>query len=94
MGLYEFSQKKFYSLLPNFAKNFMNSHLASGFSSSAKILSKDLQNIAEKIYNNERITDDEGLLLFDKGSLPFLGSLGNHIREKLHVFKNGKLQPE
>jgi len=62
----------------------MNSHAAAGFMSSAKILSKDLQNIAEKIYNNERITDDEGLLLFDKGSLPFLGSLGNHIREKLH----------
>lgn len=47
-------------------------------------VSKDLQSIAEKVFNNERITDEEGLLLFEKASLPFLGSLANHIREKLH----------
>ena len=45
---------------------------------------KDLLEIQEKVYNNERITDEEGLLLFQKGSLPFLGSLANHIREKRH----------
>jgi aminodeoxyfutalosine synthase len=44
----------------------------------------DLQNIAKKVFNNERITDEEGLLLFEKGSLPFLGSLANHVRERLH----------
>src|SRR4030095_3120143 len=47
-------------------------------------ISADLQNISEKVFNGERITDEEGLLLFEKGSLPFLGSLANYIREKLH----------
>jgi aminodeoxyfutalosine synthase len=55
-----------------------------GLIPSIKHVSKDLQNIAEKIFNNERITDEDGLLLFEKGSLPFLGSLANFIREKLH----------
>ena len=47
-------------------------------------LSKELLDIQQKVYNNERITDEEGLLLFQKGSLPFLGSLANYIREKKH----------
>ena len=47
-------------------------------------LSKELQSLQEKVYNNERITEEEGLLLFQKGSLPFLGSLANYIREKKH----------
>ena len=47
-------------------------------------LPKELLDIQEKVYNNERITDEEGLLLFQKGSLPFLGSLANYIREKKH----------
>jgi len=45
---------------------------------------KDLQNIAKKILNTERISDEEGLILFEKGSLSFLGSLANNIRERLH----------
>lgn len=44
----------------------------------------DLAVIAEKVRNKERINDEEGLLLFEKGSLPFLGSLANSIRERLH----------
>ncbi len=47
-------------------------------------LDKGLVNIAEKIRNEERITDEEGLLLFEKGSLPFVGALANAIRERLH----------
>jgi aminodeoxyfutalosine synthase len=47
-------------------------------------VSGELLDIQEKIYNNERITDEEGLLLFQNGSLPFLGSLANYIREKKH----------
>jgi aminodeoxyfutalosine synthase len=47
-------------------------------------LSPELQNIAEKVFGGKRITDEDGLLLFEKGSLPFLGSLANHVREKLH----------
>ena len=44
-----------------------------------------LQTITKKIINNERISDDEGVLLFSTASLPLLGSLANSIREK----KNG-----
>ena len=49
-----------------------------------KSLPKELSNIQDKIYSGERITDEEGLTLFEKGSLPFLGSLANYIREKKH----------
>ncbi len=45
---------------------------------------KALRSIAEKVRNNKRITDEEGILLFEKGSLPFVGSLANFIRERLH----------
>jgi aminodeoxyfutalosine synthase len=44
----------------------------------------DLQKIAEKIYLGARISNQEGLLLFEKGSLSFLGALANYVREKLH----------
>jgi aminodeoxyfutalosine synthase len=44
----------------------------------------DLKAIALKVKNNERISDTECLVLFEKGSLPFVGVLANYIREKLH----------
>jgi len=47
-------------------------------------VSAELQNIADKVNAGERITDEEGLLLFEKGSLPFLGTLANRVRENLH----------
>jgi len=47
-------------------------------------VSAELEKIAEKVFAGERIADQEGLLLFEKGSLPFLGSLANHVRERLH----------
>jgi len=47
-------------------------------------LDPQLAPIAAKVRNSQRITDEEGLLLFEKGSLPFLGSLANSIRERLH----------
>ncbi len=43
-----------------------------------------LQKIGKKVLNKERIFFDEGLLLFQKASLPFLGALANYIRESLH----------
>jgi aminodeoxyfutalosine synthase len=43
-----------------------------------------LQGIAQKIYNGDRINASEGLLLFNEASLGFVGSLANHVREKLH----------
>lgn len=43
-----------------------------------------LKTIAQKVKDNQRITDAEGVLLFEKGSLPFVGALANFIRERLH----------
>lgn len=43
-----------------------------------------LKTIARKVKDGERITDEECLLLFEKGSLAFTGALANHIREKKH----------
>jgi len=43
-----------------------------------------LQNIAQKVKAGSRITDEECLALFEKGSLAFVGALANFIREKLH----------
>ncbi len=45
---------------------------------------KPLQIIAEKVLSKERKTNEEGLLLFEKGSLSFVGTLANYIREKKH----------
>src|SRR3981081_4728546 len=47
-------------------------------------VSSDLKKSAEKILAHGRISEDEGLMLFEKGSLRFLGALANHIREELH----------
>ena len=43
-----------------------------------------LKIIAEKVLNKERLTEEEGVLLFEKGELGYLGSLANHIRQRLH----------
>jgi aminodeoxyfutalosine synthase len=43
-----------------------------------------LQNIAQKVKDGNRVTDQECLILFEKGSLAFVGALANFIREKLH----------
>ncbi len=47
-------------------------------------LPADLKHIAEKVLNAERVTFDEGVLLFEKGELGYLGILANYIREKRH----------
>jgi len=44
----------------------------------------ELKTIAEKIANNTRLSFDDGVVLFEKGSLPFLGALANYVREKKH----------
>jgi aminodeoxyfutalosine synthase len=45
---------------------------------------EQLRLIAEKVQKGTRITDADCLVLFEKGSLGFVGALANHIREKLH----------
>lgn len=47
-------------------------------------LSADLHKIAEKVLNNQRITFDEGVLLYQKAELSFLGMLANYVREQKH----------
>lgn len=48
-------------------------------------LSDDLKKITEKVIANQRISFDDGVLLYEKGELGFLGTLANYIRER----KNG-----
>ena len=44
----------------------------------------ELKSIGEKVLNGLRITQDEGIILFEKASLSFAGALANFVREKLH----------
>lgn len=48
-------------------------------------LSPALRRIAEKVLHNQRITSEEGLLLFEDAPLSFVGALANHVRQR----KNG-----
>ncbi len=47
-------------------------------------LDTDLRIIAEKVYAGDRITEAEGVLLYQKGDLGYVGALANHIRERKH----------
>jgi len=47
-------------------------------------LEPELKVIAEKVQSDKRITPEEGELLFERGSLSYLGALANYIREKKH----------
>ncbi len=51
-----------------------------------KSLTKDatLLTIAEKVLNNQRITETEGTYLFDDAPIGYLGFLANYIREAKH----------
>src|SRR5688500_15963096 len=43
-----------------------------------------LQSIAEKVIGSQRLTPQEGMMLFERGTLSFLGALANHVRERMH----------
>jgi aminodeoxyfutalosine synthase len=43
-----------------------------------------LREIGEKIVGKKRIFFEEGILLFEKAGLPYLGALANFVRESLH----------
>jgi aminodeoxyfutalosine synthase len=47
-------------------------------------LDTDMKSIAEKIENQVRISPEEGLMLFEKGSLSTLGVMANYVRERKH----------
>ena len=45
-------------------------------------LDNDLRAIAGKVLGDERISEEEGLILFEKATVGFAGALANYIREK------------
>jgi aminodeoxyfutalosine synthase len=47
-------------------------------------LDQNLRNIAQKVYNNERISFEDGLYLYDHAPLAYTGALANFIRERKH----------
>ncbi|MFD1631915.1 aminofutalosine synthase MqnE [Pseudopedobacter beijingensis] len=47
-------------------------------------LDPNLKSIAQKVKNNQRINFDEGVYLYEHGSLSYLGVLANYIRNKKH----------
>jgi aminodeoxyfutalosine synthase len=47
-------------------------------------LDPQLQSIGYKILNKERINFDEGVALFEKASLSYVGALANWVREEKH----------
>jgi aminodeoxyfutalosine synthase len=56
-----------------------------------------LKAIAEKVLAEQRITPEEGVLLYEKADLNFVGMLANYIREKRHgdaVFFNHNIHVE
>jgi cyclic dehypoxanthinyl futalosine synthase len=47
-----------------------------------------IDDIADKVYAGERLTLEDGLRLFHYHNLPELGSLADHVRQKLHPDTN------
>ena len=47
-------------------------------------VSPALRSVAGKVLAGERITPEEGLLMYREGPVAFLGMLANHIREERH----------
>ncbi len=47
-------------------------------------LDSAFKTIASKIENRQRISPEDGLMLFEKGSLAMLGTMANFIREREH----------
>ncbi len=58
-----------------------------GFLLDNRLLDAGLKNIAEKVYRHERISVDEGIYLYEKADLAYLGVVANFVRE----FKNQDL---
>lgn len=48
---------------------------------------RELQQIGEKILAGNRVSYEEGVVLFEKASLPFVGALANWVREQKHGHK-------
>jgi aminodeoxyfutalosine synthase len=49
---------------------------------SSSNISQELKDISNKVFNGERLNFDEGVALYKHGSLSYLGTLANFVREK------------
>lgn len=47
-------------------------------------INKELEAIAEKVLKSERLSERDGVLLFEQGEVGFLGALANHVTSGLH----------
>ncbi|SHM85992.1 aminodeoxyfutalosine synthase [Chitinophaga jiangningensis] len=47
-------------------------------------LDQSLKAIGEKVLRQERLTPQDGLTLFEKGDIGYLGALANLVRERMH----------
>lgn len=47
-------------------------------------LDAELRRIAGQVFEDRRITDEEGLYLYERGPLSYLGALANYQRERRH----------
>ncbi len=65
----------------------MFSSISDPFTLVANTTDTQLKQIGEKILRKERISFDDGVALFEKGSLGFLGTLANWVREEKHGHK-------
>ena len=73
----------------------MSSTIFSLFEQSG--LSSELIQIAEKVASGERISADDGVLLYREGSLPFLAVLADNVRHRINgkqVFFNHNIHIE
>ena len=52
-------------------------------------LTQNIDDIADKVYDGERLTAEDGNRLFQYHNLPELAVLANHVRERLHPETNG-----
>jgi aminodeoxyfutalosine synthase len=62
----------------------MSRSLSDPFTLVANTADPALKSIGEKILRKERISFEEGVSLFEKGSLSWLGMLANWVREQKH----------
>lgn len=51
---------------------------------AATTLDSQLKTIADKVLAQERISQEDGIVLFEKGDVGLLGALANHVRERMH----------
>jgi aminodeoxyfutalosine synthase len=62
----------------------MNAEQTLSFLLSNTSLDQDLRIIAEKVQRGDRINPEEGVLLYQKADLGYVGVLANFIRQRLH----------